>query len=473
METESGMSSDGTSCISELDESKYAKTILKKGKGWRKPGSGSDVSLQVLVQANKQTRRNPTRVSFVVDDPSLGTELCALNSLVQTMLIHEQASFKLTQQALELWGPIFHIPGAAEEESYNSATIEIELVELVSNRDISLELDNSLMLKVYKPYLGKNRTTPDELTKVTVFYKASSQSQTVLEERQVPLFSIDEGLSHSVPQAVLTALMHMHPDEKGLATTSCASYLQGAAFLELIEENTQVTFDVHFLEAIVSPSSWELNKIEDKLGAADNMRQEGNLRFKNKAFEAAQRRYEKALSYIDNDEEIGYEVTHPVLLNLAACKLQLHDYIGAIEHCDKVLEDTMNNIKALFRRACALLELDRFEEAQRDFKHILVLEPENKEAKRHLKELGQRLKDHNENLKKSYGGFFKKVKGWASDGRYVDLSQLKPVPPLAPSKDTQKAPAPPQPNGAESLPDVSKINLNAEGNAPTNQGSES
>jgi len=64
-------------------------------------------------------------------------------------------------------------------------------------------------------------------------------------------------------------------------------------------------------------------------------------------------------------------------------------------------------VKLLFRRGCACIGADRWEEAQRDLQAVLELDPDNAAAKRELKRVGklqkkQDAKDH-ARFKKMFG----------------------------------------------------------------------
>lgn len=84
---------------------------------------------------------------------------------------------------------------------------------------------------------------------------------------------------------------------------------------------------------------------EDRLEAAERRRLEGNRLFQARDFTEALGRYAMALSYMGQDfmfqlqpphEEMAQAVRLPVLLNMAACHLQLSDYQGAIEAATQV-----------------------------------------------------------------------------------------------------------------------------------------
>lgn len=74
----------------------------------------------------------------------------------------------------------------------------------------------------------------------------------------------------------------------------------------------------------------------------------------------------------DNTEKAVY------YKNRAAVSLKLKDYEKVIKDCDAALKICPNDPKALFRRCQALEALERFEEAYRDARNIILTDPNNK-----------------------------------------------------------------------------------------------
>lgn len=78
------------------------------------------------------------------------------------------------------------------------------------------------------------------------------------------------------------------------------------------------------------------------------------------------------------------------LLNLAACQLQNYSYDCAVENCTRALEIDPNNIKALYRRGTALVQLQEYERAKCDLEQAKNLDPKNPAVDRQLGLLKQR-----------------------------------------------------------------------------------
>uniref|UniRef100_A0A0D3D4S8 peptidylprolyl isomerase n=1 Tax=Brassica oleracea var. oleracea TaxID=109376 RepID=A0A0D3D4S8_BRAOL len=79
-------------------------------------------------------------------------------------------------------------------------------------------------------------------------------------------------------------------------------------------------------------------------------------------------------------------------LNDAACKLKLQDYK---QLCTKVFELESANVKALYRRAQAYMELADFDLAEFDVKKALEIDPNNREGKVEQRRLKEKMKEFN------------------------------------------------------------------------------
>ncbi|KAJ8954660.1 hypothetical protein NQ314_007060 [Rhamnusium bicolor] len=112
------------------------------------------------------------------------------------------------------------------------------------------------------------------------------------------------------------------------------------------------------------------NEIEE----AQKLKEEGNEAFKNNDWDQAIRLYTKAINLTTSetrDVSVYYK-------NRAAAYLKLENYEAALEDCDKSLQISPLDPKALFRRCQALEGLKRYEEAYRDATQIFKDDPTNK-----------------------------------------------------------------------------------------------
>lgn len=121
----------------------------------------------------------------------------------------------------------------------------------------------------------------------------------------------------------------------------------------------------------------------------EQLKEEGNAAFKNKNWEQALKCYTRALKVSESESD-----TLVCLKNRAAALLKLENYEEAIADTTKVLDSSPNDPKALYRRCQALEHLNRFEEAYRDARHILLVDPGNKDVQPVLARLYQKVQEY-------------------------------------------------------------------------------
>ena len=96
------------------------------------------------------------------------------------------------------------------------------------------------------------------------------------------------------------------------------------------------------------------------------LKQKGTADFKQKGFAAAATKYSCGVDYATEAGSSADAALLPtLLLNEAQCRLQLQQPQEAAQLCSRVLEREPENVKALYRRALANLELAEFVEARR------------------------------------------------------------------------------------------------------------
>lgn len=118
---------------------------------------------------------------------------------------------------------------------------------------------------------------------------------------------------------------------------------------------------------------------------AENYKEKGNEAFKKSDWETAIEMYTSAIKLAASDSrELSI-----YLKNRAAAYIKTEKYEEAIKDCDKSLEIVPTDPKTLFRRAQALEFLNRFEEAYRDARQILNVDPMNTAIKPVLERLHQ------------------------------------------------------------------------------------
>ena len=162
---------------------------------------------------------------------------------------------------------------------------------------------------------------------------------------------------------------------------------------------------------------FENNENKDKvLEIIKSIKTIGNNFFKEQKIQDAKRKYKKALRYLEHveenmeleDDESQMDKLYclPITLNLAACSLKLKEYSDALQHCDQVLQEEENNVKALFRKGQALNGLNKWDEALESFKQANQIEPTDKGILNEITRTKKAMDAYKEKEKKMYSKLF-------------------------------------------------------------------
>ena len=92
------------------------------------------------------------------------------------------------------------------------------------------------------------------------------------------------------------------------------------------------------------------------------------------------------------------------LLNKAATHLKMKEYEFAVAACNTVLESNPDNVKALFRRGTALLELNKLEEAKADLEKAVSVSPTDTTVAKTLEDVNHRIAQQAEKAQAEVGG---------------------------------------------------------------------
>uniref|UniRef100_A0A6N2ML40 peptidylprolyl isomerase n=1 Tax=Salix viminalis TaxID=40686 RepID=A0A6N2ML40_SALVM len=299
-----------------------------------------------------------------------------------------------------------------------NATLEITL-ELLSWKTVSdVMKDKKVMKKTLKEGEGYER--PDDGTVVQVKLIGKLEDGTIFvkkgHEEEPPFeFKIDE---EQVIDGLDRAVKTMKKGEVALVTIQ-PEYAFGRSEsqqdLATVPVNATVYYEVEMISFTKEKESWDMNT-QEKIEAAGKKKEEGNAWFKAGKYERASRRYEKAAKFIEYDSSFTDEEKQQskVLkisckLNNAACKLKLKDYKEAEKLCSKVLELDGRNVKALYRRAQAYIQLVDLDLAEIDIKRALEIDPDNRDVKLEYKILKDKVREYNKKEAQFYSNIFAKM----------------------------------------------------------------
>ncbi|KAL6293588.1 hypothetical protein ACE6H2_001730 [Prunus campanulata] len=402
-----------TSVRDILKDGGVIKKILTEGEKWENPKDLDEVFVKYEARLEDGTLVSKSDgVEFTVQD---GFFCPALAKAVKTMKKGEKVLLNVKPQYGfgEVGRPAVGYEGAV----HPNASLEITL-ELVSWKTVSdVTKDKKVLKKTLKEGEGYERPNDGSVVQVklvgklhdgTIFTKKGHDDEPFE-------FRIDE---EQVIDGLDRAVKNMKKEEVALVTIQpeyAFGSSESAQDLAVVPANSTVYYEVELLSFVKERESWDLNT-QEKIEAAGKKKEEGNVLFKAGKYERASKRYEKAVKFIEydsafSDEEKQQSKMLKITCNLndAACKLKLKDYKQAEKLCTKVLELDSRNVKALYRRAQAYIQLVDLDLAELDIKKALEIDPDNRDVKQEYKVLKEKVREYNKKDAQFYGAIFAKM----------------------------------------------------------------
>ncbi|KAM7251604.1 hypothetical protein ACFE04_023487 [Oxalis oulophora] len=310
-------------------------------------------------------------------------------------------------------------PAIGEEAAVPPNSTLMITLELISWKSVSdVTKDKKVLKKILKEGEGYERPNDGAVVQVkligklpdgTIFMKRGYDENPPFE------FKIDE---EQVIEGLDRAVKTMKKGEMALVTIQPEYGLSVSDMKEefaAVPPNTTVYYEVELISFVKEKESWDMNNHE-KVEAAGKKKEEGNALFKAGKYERASNRYEKAAKFVEHDSTFSDEEKQQAKLlkvtcnlNNAACKLKLKDYKQAAKLCTKVLELDSRNVKALYRRAQAYIQLVDLDLAELDIKKALEIDPNNRDVKLEYKVLKEKMREYNKKDAQFYGNIFAKM----------------------------------------------------------------
>ncbi|XP_068320266.1 peptidyl-prolyl cis-trans isomerase FKBP62-like [Pyrus communis] len=391
------------------------KKILKEGEKWENPKDLDEVIVNFEVQLEDKTLVAKSQdVEFTVKD---GYFCPAISKAVKTMKKGEKVL--LTVKPQYGFGDQGKPASGSEGAVPPNTTLHITL-ELVSWRTVSEVTDDKKVIKkILKEGEGYERPNEGAVVKLKLIGKLQDGKEFLkkghAEGEDLFEFKTDE---EQVIDGLDRAVLTMKKGEVALLTIApeyAFGSLESQQELAVVPPNSTVNYEVELASFEKDKESWDMNT-EEKIEAAGKKKEEGNALFKAGKYVRASKRYEKAVKYIDYDSSFSEEVKKQAKalkvacnLNDAACKLKLKEYKQAEKLCSKVLELEGRNVKALYRRAQAYIQLADLDLAELDIKKALEIDPNNRDVKLEHKTLKEKMKEYNKKEAKFYGNMFAKL----------------------------------------------------------------
>jgi FK506-binding protein 4/5 len=389
------------------------KKILKEGEKWENPKDPDEVLVKYEARLEDGTIVSKSEgVEYTVKE---GYFCPALARAVKTMKKAEKVL--LTVKPQYGFGEKGR-PAAGEEGVVPpNFTLLIDL-ELISWKTVTeIGDDKKILKKVLKEGEGYERPNEGAVVKVKITGKL--QDGIVFSKKghdEEPFeFKTDE---EEVIDGLDRAVLNMKKGEVALVTIPpeyAFDSTESKQDLAVVPPNSTVVYEVELVSFVKDKESWDLNN-EEKIEAAGKKKEEGNVLFKLGKYARASKRYEKAAKYVEYDSSFSEDekkqskqLKISCNLNNAACKLKLKDFKQAEKLCTKVLELDSRNVKALYRRVQAYIQLADLELAEADVKKALEIDPNNRDVKLEYKTLKEKIKEFNKKDAKFYSNMFAKM----------------------------------------------------------------
>lgn len=186
-----------------------------------------------------------------------------------------------------------------------------------------------------------------------------------------------------------------------------------------IPAKADLYFDVELLGFKEKPKErWQMTT-EERLAQANKLKDEGTELFKKQLFAEATAKYEDAATYAVDEGITGEDVPEeerPLYIscwsNAAMCYIKLKEWADATRACNQVLEipsEEASNIKALYRRGLARMHLGLYKEAKVDLMAAYKTDNSNKDVRKALAQLKEKVENSKQKEKAAFGGFLGKV----------------------------------------------------------------
>jgi tetratricopeptide (TPR) repeat protein len=283
---------------------------------------------------------------------------------------------------------------------------------------------------------GDGWETPADGSVCTVKYKGMLPNGKVFTESKgetkitLPDASIIEGLEEAIKsmkrgeQSKFFIQPHYAYGEKGNTELG-------------VPANSKLVFDVDLVSFEKGRQTWDMND-KEKLDHANKLKDMGNTMFKAGNGRRARKKYDQALKvfHAGKEKDLSDELQKSLRqlktsceANIALIRLKEKNYASVVKHANNALEQDAGNVKAYVRRGQAHMAKGDHEEAMRDFKKAVELDPKSQtEVSSLMATVNKKLEEHRKKERAAFAGMFSKV----------NLSDAKPKAAEAPKQEAAK-----------------------------------
>uniref|UniRef100_A0A1I7V2Q9 peptidylprolyl isomerase n=1 Tax=Caenorhabditis tropicalis TaxID=1561998 RepID=A0A1I7V2Q9_9PELO len=391
------------------------KVIKKEGQGLAKPTTGTTVKVHYVgsLEDGKKFDSSRDRGDQFTFNLGRGNVIKGWDLGVATMTKGEVAEFTIrSDYGYGDVGSPPKIPGGA------TLIFEVKLFEW-SAEDISPDRDGTILRTVIVE--GSKNSFPNDTSKVVAHCVGTYRGKEFY--NQEVTFHIGEGSEVGLPEGVERALRRFQLGEKSKIEIRGHKYTYGAHPPERtdIPINAPLEFTIFLKEFEKVPATWEMTA-DEKLEAAKKAKDRGTMYLQKGNYRLAYNKYKRAEEVLEYEKSTDPEkmkerqaILNGAYLNLSLVCTKQNENLECIKWCNKVLETSPDNVKALYRKASALLTMSEVREAIKLFEHIVQVEPENKAAAQQIITCKNTIRDQNAKDKKRFKNLFAKISDEGSE----------------------------------------------------------
>ncbi|VDO19476.1 unnamed protein product [Heligmosomoides polygyrus] len=230
-------------------------------------------------------------------------------------------------------------------------------------------------------------------------------------------FILGEGSEVGLPEGVDRALRRFCRGEKSTVRISGTKFTYGANPPPeyMLPPNAVVEFTLFLKSYEKVPAVWEMSA-EKKIEEATKAKERGTMFLKQDKLKLAWFKYKRVEDILEYEKSMEPEqkkqrddVLLAAYLNLALTASKMGENLDCIKYCDKALELSPLNVKALYRKAGARTAMSDFEEAKQIYEKIMEIDPLNKAAAQQILVVRQMMKEQLERDKRRYKNLFSKI----------------------------------------------------------------
>jgi len=225
--------------------------------------------------------------------------------------------------------------------------------------------------------------------------------------------------------ALECACARMRKGEVALVTVNGPSNLlsPGKPQIDAGSVDAPVVYHLEMIDFGRAPPDDGPRNNSERLSFCAEQKERGSTHFRTGRVRLAQERYSRVIDLLprykressgssihveffedEDDRKKAQEFKSTCRLNLAACALKLEEFYAAARHCNEVLQDDPQNLKALYRRAQGCLGSKDFDDAAKDCRRIIELDSGNKDAQLLLQKVMRAEKEEAKAQRAQFGG---------------------------------------------------------------------